>query len=441
MSKAMACMSRAVASLMMGLGMIGCLALAGIAAASESAVFTAWPEPDAFCALGTTSERIWCIGEGDYAEWMWAGESIDGAVVERAAINVTAWVSDRVFGRTGIDTDVAVSIYRLDGTLAEAGILHLENPFEPLGEGAPDPAGVGYVAQGAYVLRDPTWVSRGFRLRTTVLACGDGGSEFAEGRGAFAATHDSAVLAYRISSEESDVSVAAVSLAEVLADPRSSAGQGVRFDGMFYGAMTELVDGVPPECIYSGCDVWVFGVDGWYIYVVGQVPAGLDSSYTEDLGAGVGIEGIVRVQLSRAAQPYAFLELTSAIPGEDAVDLRIVDAETADGGAVVLSPGETLAIDLPSNPTTGYRWELVCLEPTGVAGVVGAETGMYFQDHTAPGAIGSGGVQRFVIVGEATGEALLQLAYRRAWEVTAAETFSLTIHVAATADGAQVGVP
>ncbi|MBN1857990.1 protease inhibitor I42 family protein [Candidatus Bipolaricaulota bacterium] len=435
MTKAMKGRTRGAALLMIELGIMACLALAGVAAVAESAVRTSLPDPDAFDGSGTQVERMWCADEGDYAEWTWPAQRDTGAAIVQAAVNVTAWVSDRILGGTGFDLDVAISLHHLDGSVAEAGTLHLDNPFEPCGEAPPETGTTGYLARGAYVLLDPMLVTEGFRLRAAPHADGgrdDVNSEVDETAGAFAVVNDSAVLACLVSLGD-DAEAASPDLAAILADPRAHEGRGVQLDGQYYGAMAELVDGIPPDCIYDGCNCWVFGADGWYIYAVGETPAGLDPEMTEDLGKMVRIEGIVRVQLSRSAHPYAYLDQISVTPGEDAVDLRIVDVDAADGRAVMLSPGETLAIDLPSNPTTGYRWELISLEPAGIVDLVGAESGCYFADDVVSGGIGSGGIQRFVIVGEAAGQALVQLAYKRAWDDTPSNTFTLTVFVAAPA--------
>lgn len=434
MSRAMVWTSRGVASLVMGLGIIGCLALSGGALAAEPTVTVVWPVAEEFHVSGTTIERTWCVDDGDRAEWVWSGQAIDGDRIERAAVNVTAWVSDQVLGRAGFDLDVAIFICHVDGTLAEVGILHLENPFEPHGAVMPEATPVGYLAQGAYVLSDPMLIAQGFRVcLEPIVSDEDTGLEGRHGTGAFSVINEDAVLAYLAVADDAEDAGPAVDLAAILADPKAYEGQGVRLDGEFYGTMTELVDGVRPDCTYDGCGYWVFGADGWYIYVVGQSPAGLDPALAEDFAKSVLVEGTVRVQLSRSAQPYAYLNLVSATPGEDAVDLRLVDVSSANGRAVMLTSGDTLAIDLPSNPTTGYRWELVSLEPEGIAAIVGAATGSYLPANTAPGLIGSGGIQRFVILGKDAGEALLQLAYMRASGAgeAPADAFSLTIHVAA----------
>jgi len=407
MSRAITWRSRSGFAWMVGLGVIGCLALAGIAVVAGSPVAIVRPEAEGFRVSGAAADRIWCVTQGDYVEWMWPGQAVDENRIERAAINVTAWASDRVLGDVGTDVDVLISICRLDGTVVESGVLRLMNTFEPEGAATPPVDRSAYAARGAYVLENPGVISQGFRVRLEPAA------------GVFAAENGDAGLAYRFSE-----SVAG--LAEILADPQAYEGRSVRLDGAFYGTVTELVDGVPPECTFGGCDFWVFGADGWYIYVIGSLPAGLDAAVPGDLGASVTIEGTVRVQLSRAVCPYAYVDLVSAIPGEAAFDLRIVDTDTANGQEVVLPSGATLAIDLPSNPTTGHRWEVESLEPGGVVSIVGNGSGVYVPDRER---IGMGGVQRFIVLGEDAGDAVLQLVYRHASGGVSSDGFLLTIHV------------
>ncbi len=427
MSRAITWTSRRGFAWVVGLGVIGCLALVGIAAAAESPVSIVRPEAEGFRVSGTAAERVWCVTQGDYVEWMWTGQEVDENRIERAAINITAWTSDRVLGDAGADVDVLISIRCLGGSVVESGVLHLVNTFEPQGAAALEVERSAYVARGAYVLRNPGVISRGFRVRLEPVTPTTGSESMTGTRssaGVFAAESGDAGLAYRVSESVGG-------LAEILADPQAYEGRSVRLDGAFYGAVTELVDGVPPECTFGGCDFWVFGVDGWYVYVIGSLPAGLDAAVPGDLGASVTIEGTVRVQLSRAACPYAYVDLVSAIPGEAAFDLRIVGIGTADGQEVVLPSGATLAIDLPSNPTTGYRWEVESLEPEGVASIAGNGSGFDVPDPADRDRVGVGGIQRFVVLGEGVGDAVLQLVYRHASGDAASDGFQLTIHVVA----------
>jgi predicted secreted protein len=71
------------------------------------------------------------------------------------------------------------------------------------------------------------------------------------------------------------------------------------------------------------------------------------------------------------------------------------------GGAVSLHPGDTLAVRLEANPSTGYSWHAL-LAPDGLFSLAGAA---YEPTPRSPGSFGGGGVQelRFVVGGEQGG--------------------------------------
>lgn len=106
----------------------------------------------------------------------------------------------------------------------------------------------------------------------------------------------------------------------------------------------------------------------------------------------------------------------------------------AGGGAVVTEPGpvevgvgQQVTLELASNPTTGYSWELTSAPDTAVVRIV--------SDTYVPPAAqipGAGGVQRIVLEGVAAGEATLDFGYRRPWEtdVPPSETASFDVTVA-----------
>ena len=63
--------------------------------------------------------------------------------------------------------------------------------------------------------------------------------------------------------------------------------------------------------------------------------------------------------------------------------------DSDNGGALSLTPGDTLAVQLQANPTTGYAWHTV-LMPDGLFELSGSR---YIADDQAPGMLGGGGVQ------------------------------------------------
>lgn len=79
---------------------------------------------------------------------------------------------------------------------------------------------------------------------------------------------------------------------------------------------------------------------------------------------------------------------------------------------VTLRPQEIHAIELPANPTTGYRWNLAgqipdCLE------LVQQE---YVPDEATEGAVGAGGQEVYTFRAVGKGTARLVFEYRRSWE-------------------------
>lgn len=97
-----------------------------------------------------------------------------------------------------------------------------------------------------------------------------------------------------------------------------------------------------------------------------------------------------------------------------------------DGREITLKPGQTLAVALEANPTTGYNWLLDVEPDAAVLSVVGEE----FQ---APSGerVGAGGVTTWRFRALATGETSFRLGYARSWEegVESVETFSLRVVV------------
>jgi len=82
--------------------------------------------------------------------------------------------------------------------------------------------------------------------------------------------------------------------------------------------------------------------------------------------------------------------------------------EQDDGRTVEVRTGQTLAIDLPENAATGYRWAVERLdgpvEPRAAA------------PRPAAGAVGSGGRTVLAFAATAPGRAEIALKHWRAWE-------------------------
>jgi inhibitor of cysteine peptidase len=75
---------------------------------------------------------------------------------------------------------------------------------------------------------------------------------------------------------------------------------------------------------------------------------------------------------------------------------------------IVVRTGEVFTIELASNPTTGYQWELD-FDHTRVK--------LLGDEHRRMGVgIGAGGVQEFTIQPLETGSTSIRASYKRAWE-------------------------
>lgn len=75
-----------------------------------------------------------------------------------------------------------------------------------------------------------------------------------------------------------------------------------------------------------------------------------------------------------------------------------------------LSVGSTLSVSLPSNPSTGYRWELAS-DAAPLLKTLSAEYYTPNQDNI----VGAGGTVTWRFKAVATGEAQLMLVYQRPW--------------------------
>jgi predicted secreted protein len=100
--------------------------------------------------------------------------------------------------------------------------------------------------------------------------------------------------------------------------------------------------------------------------------------------------------------------------------------ESANGGTVELTVGETLEIRLTENRTAGYRWQIEArAEPIG-----SLESDAY---EAAAGPPGRGGTRVLSFKAERPGDGEIRLAYRRPWEEGAppARTFALRVRARA----------
>jgi len=102
--------------------------------------------------------------------------------------------------------------------------------------------------------------------------------------------------------------------------------------------------------------------------------------------------------------------------------------EDNNGGEIELNFGKLLVVKLESNPSTGYRWELVennesILKQFGQAEFESPET-------AGPPIVGAGGWEIFRFKAISAGQTNLELVYHRSWEdVEPLKTFSIQVTV------------
>jgi predicted secreted protein len=84
--------------------------------------------------------------------------------------------------------------------------------------------------------------------------------------------------------------------------------------------------------------------------------------------------------------------------------------EKDSGGSFEMAPGETLAVRLDENPTTGYGWAVVECDKD----VLSLERSEFVS--SGGKSVGVGGVRVFVFEAEAVGSTSVRLSYRREWE-------------------------
>ena len=94
------------------------------------------------------------------------------------------------------------------------------------------------------------------------------------------------------------------------------------------------------------------------------------------------------------------------------------------GKTVEARVGESVVIELPENPTTGYLWTLNVKEETGTASLSNSR-------YTAPkqSGIGGGGTRMFTVKVQSSGIVTVDMKLRRQWEPesTAIDRFNTVI--------------
>jgi inhibitor of cysteine peptidase len=97
-----------------------------------------------------------------------------------------------------------------------------------------------------------------------------------------------------------------------------------------------------------------------------------------------------------------------------AASQEIQVGQRQNNGQVELEKGQILTVTLDSNPTTGYRWELLQLDATLLQQV--GQSDYKPAAPVAPGMVGRGGTETFRFQAAGPGSGSLKLGYRRPWE-------------------------
>jgi inhibitor of cysteine peptidase len=90
---------------------------------------------------------------------------------------------------------------------------------------------------------------------------------------------------------------------------------------------------------------------------------------------------------------------------------------------VVVGVGDMFRVELPENPTTGYRWH--------VASSIGAAIRLIDDSFQASSRLsGSGGLRNWTFSADHAAIVQLDMQLKRSWQPQAVDTFSVTIQVA-----------
>lgn len=95
-----------------------------------------------------------------------------------------------------------------------------------------------------------------------------------------------------------------------------------------------------------------------------------------------------------------------------------------DGKTIGVVVGQAIRVELAGNPTTGYRWTRKGNLPSGVT-LVKED----FSGAGANGPVGSGGTFSFELMATKKGTRTLRFQYKRSWESSAIETFTIKLRV------------
>ena len=133
--------------------------------------------------------------------------------------------------------------------------------------------------------------------------------------------------------------------------------------------------------------------------------------------------GVVAVLLVAVIVVVAIMLLRPAAPAE------VTLGTAGNGQLVTLKADQVLVITLPSNPSTGYRWEVTEVEQS-ILQQQGEAVYTVTAPKTTPVA-GAGGTETFRFKAGGAGRTNLKLVYHRSWETGVAplQTYSVEVEV------------
>ena len=139
-----------------------------------------------------------------------------------------------------------------------------------------------------------------------------------------------------------------------------------------------------------------------------------------DIGPMSWGDGVVNVKDLKVLAEHLF----EVYPSAETVDVN----ETDNGGQIELELGKLLVVTLESNPSTGYRWELIknnesILKQFG-------QTEFKLSETSDPTIVGTGVWEIFRFKAVTVGQMTLELVYHRSWEdAEPLNTFSIQVTV------------
>jgi len=106
--------------------------------------------------------------------------------------------------------------------------------------------------------------------------------------------------------------------------------------------------------------------------------------------------------------------------------LKLTDSDN--GKAFTVAVGDTIAVVIPGNPTTGYWWAAALGEKD--AALLAQQGEPEYAQGSNSSLIGAGGTFTFTFKASAAGQASLKLVYARPWESGApAQTYEVQVTV------------